>query len=159
MSDTALPHYEIKARLSDGLRVTVSNGRHEWYADEPIAKGGEESAPNPYELLLGSLAACTAVTLKLYTTQKGIPLEWVETTYEFDRVHADDCAECEQEGTGLIERIKSHVTIGGTFDDAQRNRLAQIVCRCPVHKTLAAGVRIFDDVAFADATLERSITD
>lgn len=150
MSDTTLPLYQIQASLSDGLRVTVTNGQHQWYADEPAEKAGAGSAPNPYELLLGSLAACTAITLKLYTAQKGIPLEWVQATYEFDRVHADDCAECEQEGSGLIERIRSRVTIGGSFDDAQRARLAQIVCRCPVHKTLAAGVRIFDDVEFAE---------
>jgi len=140
--------YHVNAVIRDGLRVEIDNGRHHWYADEPPEKSGTDTGPNPYELLLGSLAACTAVTLKLYTAQKGIALDWVRTVYEFDRVHADDCTECEEEGTGLIERIRSHITIGGTFNEAQRARLEQIVCRCPVHKTLTAGVRVFDEVEF-----------
>jgi len=150
MSENAHPLYHINAYMKDGVRVEIDNGRHHWFADEPPEKCGTDTGPNPYELLLGSLAACTAITLRLYAAQKGLPLAWVRTAYEFDRIHADDCAECEEEGTGLIERIKSHVTIGGTFDEAQRTRLAQIVGRCPVHKTLAAGLRVFDDVEFAE---------
>ncbi len=63
---------EITAELVAGTRVSLSNGRHEWLADEPLDKGGEDSGPSPYEMLLGSLAACTLITLVLYTRHKGI---------------------------------------------------------------------------------------
>ncbi len=141
----------ITAYLDEGTRVAVTNDRHEWFGDEPIADEGTDSAPTPYELLMGSLAACTALTLRLYARHKQVNLKWVRLEYNFDRVHAEDCAQCDDDATGLIERVQARVTLGGTFDDAQRKRLEQIVSRCPVHKTLAHGMKIFDTVEFADA--------
>ncbi len=140
----------ITASIGPGTTIAITNGRHSWKADEPLQEGGTDVGPTPYELLVGSLAACTAVTLRLYANHKGIPLDYVRAEYAFDRVHAEDCDECDKEREGLIERIRSRVTIGGRFDDAQRKRLEQIVSRCPVHKTLTQGTAIFDSVTFED---------
>ena len=138
----------ITAKLVSGTVVQLSNGRHEWAADEPLAVGGTDTGPNPYELLLGSLAACTCVTLALYCQHKGLPLKSVSTSYDISRVHADDCADCDEPQKGLIEQITSNVHIEGDFDESQRKRLAQIASRCPVHKTLAHGVQIKDNATF-----------
>ncbi len=143
--------HRISAYLDNGTRVAITNNRHTWYGDEPIADGGGDEGPTPYELLIGGLAACTALTLRLYARHKGINLAWVRMEYQFDRVHAQDCEQCEEEDAGLIERVQASVTLGGTFDDGERKRLEQIVGRCPVHKTLTHGIRIFDTVAFAEA--------
>lgn len=141
---------QLTAYLQQGTRVTISTERHTWYADEPGDIGGTDQGPTPYEMLIGGLAACTTLTIHLYAEHKGIALDWVRADYEFDRVHARDCEECEQEDTGMIERVRAHVTLGGTFSEAERQRLEQIVERCPVHKTLTHGIRIFDHVAFVD---------
>ena len=138
------------AKLQSGMAVRLSNGRHEWKADEPIDAGGTDTGPNPYELLLGSLAACTCVTIAWYCQFKKLPLESVSTTYDFDRVHVDDCKDCDIPDRGFIERITSNVHIDGNFDDAQRKRLAQIAERCPVHKTLAHGVEFEDNATFGN---------
>jgi putative redox protein len=140
----------ITANLTSGMAVRLSNGRHEWKADEPIDAGGTDTGPNPYELLLGSLAACTCVTIAWYCQFKKLPLESVRTTYDFDRVHVDDCKDCDIPDRGFIERITSNVHIEGNFDDAQRKRLAQIAERCPVHKTLAHGVEFEDNATFGN---------
>ncbi|MDX1403280.1 MAG: OsmC family protein [Woeseiaceae bacterium] len=140
---------QITAKLDQGLVVTLSNGRHQWTADEPLEAGGSDSGPNPYELLLGSLAACTCVTLAMYCRHKGLPLQSVSTRYEFSRVHADDCLDCDSPDQGLIEKISTNVEIKGDFDEAQKKRLAQIASRCPVHKTLANGVEFDDKATFA----------
>ena len=140
---------QITAKLDQGLVVTLSNGRHQWTADEPLEAGGSDSGPNPYELLLGSLAACTCVTLAMYCRHKGLPLQSVSTRYEFSRVHADDCLDCDSPDQGLIEKISTNVEIKGDFDEAQKKRLAQIASRCPVHKTLANGVEFDDNATFA----------
>ncbi len=138
----------ITAKLTSGMVVKLSNGRHEWAADEPLDAGGTDTGPNPYELLLGSLAACTCVTLAWYCRHKKIALESVSTTYDFSRVHADDCKDCDVPDRGFIEKITSNVHITGDFDEAQRKRLAQIAQRCPVHKTLAHGVAFEDHATF-----------
>ena len=138
----------ITAILTTGMVVHLSNGRHEWQADEPVDVGGTDTGPNPYELLLGSLAACTCVTIAWYCEFKKLPLESVATTYDFSRVHADDCKDCDIPDEGFIEKITSNVHIEGDFDVAQRKRLAQIAKRCPVHKTLAHGVAFEDNATF-----------
>lgn len=142
---------QVTAKLTSGMAVQLSNGRHQWKADEPIDAGGTDTGPNPYELLLGSLAACTCVTLAWYCQRKALQLKSITASYDFARVHADDCKDCDKPESGFIEKITSTVHIEGDFTDAQRQRLAQIVERCPVHKTLAQGVA-FEDKAIFDAT-------
>jgi putative redox protein len=130
--------------------VHLTNGRHKWQGDEPVSAGGTDTGPNPYELLLGSLAACTCVTIAWYCKHKNMTLKSVRASYDFDRVHADDCEDCDEPKKGLIEKITSNVHIEGDFDDAQRKRLAQIAQRCPVHKTLGQGVAFEDNATFGN---------
>ena len=139
---------QISAELESSTVVRLSNGRHDWTADEPIEAGGTDAGPNPYELLLGSLAACTCLTISMYCRHKAMTLHSIRASYEFSNVHADDCKDCDDSEKGYIERITSNIDIRGDFDDAQRKRLAQIVERCPVHKTLGRGIRFEDNTNF-----------
>lgn len=139
----------ITAELTSGTLVTISNGRHTWRADEPPEAGGSDTGPTPYELLVGALAACTLVTVALYCRHKDMPLKGISATYEHGRIHAKDCEDCGDAKTGFIDQITSRVRIAGSFDDAQRKRLEQIVGRCPVHKTLENPMRMIDSVEFA----------
>ena len=141
----------VSASLKSGTAVDIRSRRFLWRSDEPPPSGRTDSGPTPYEFLLGSLAACIAMTLRLYATHKDIPLTGVDVTLEFDRVHADDCADCDQRADGWVERVTSQVTIHGELTAAQRARLTQVAERCPVHKTLANGVQIADTVSFAAA--------
>ena len=138
----------ITGTLSSGMVVELTNGRHTWSADEPIEVRGTDTGPNPYELLLSSLAACTCITLAVYCRHKELALDSVTATYDLTRIHAKDCEDCDDPGTGFIEKIVSRVHISGDFDEAQRKRLAEISERCPVHKTLANGVVFSDDATF-----------
>ena len=141
---------QITAKLASGMAVQLSNGRHVWKADEPLEAGGTDTGPNPYELLLGSLAACTCVTISWYCQHKQLPLESVSTTYDFSRVHASDGKDCNIPEKGFIKKKTSNVHIEGDFEAAQKKRLAQIAQRCPVHKTLAHGVKFEDNASFSE---------
>jgi putative redox protein len=141
----------VTAELRDGTVAEIKARQFSWRADEPPAARGTDTGPTPYEMLLGSLAACTAITLRLYADHKGLALAGVDVALEFDRVHADDCEDCDERADGFIERVVSRVTLHGNFDDAQKRRLAQVAERCPVHKTLAKGVHISDNVEFESA--------
>jgi len=133
---------EISAELTQGTRVTLSNGRHTWTADEPLDKGGADEGPSAYEHLLGALAACTLATLALYCRHKGIELGGVSARYEHEKVPAPAGQK------GLVDRLTSYVTITGEYDEATRERLSQIVGRCPVHKTLQSVAQLTDEVVF-----------
>ena len=140
----------ITAELTEGYAVSLSTSSgHTWAADEPTEVGGTDIGPNPYELLLGALAACTSITVSMYAQRKGWPLEGIEVSYEHDRIHVDDCADCEEHHRGYIDRIVSEITIRGDLDESQRKRLAQVAASCPVHKTLDKGVHLVDHVNFA----------
>ncbi len=138
----------VTAVLREGTQVDIRARTFSWRGDEPLAAGGTDVGPTPYEILLGGLAACIAITLRLYANHKEIALAEVGVTLEFDRVHADDCVDCDERVDGWLDRIQSHVTIRGSFDEPQRARLTQVAQRCPVHKTLANGVHMVDTVTF-----------
>jgi len=123
---------EISAKLgaSDFL-MELTNDTHHWQADEPTEIGGSNQGPNPYELLLSSLSACSAITMKMYANRKEWPLEGVEI--KCDLVKTDQ---------GSPSWIMRKIQIFGVLDEDQKARLIQIADLCPVHKMLSSGVKI-----------------
>ena len=136
----------ITADLVDGFSVTISNDRHRWVADEPRDLGGTDTGPTPYEMLLGSLAACTSITLSMYAQRKGIVLDSISTRYHYERIHADDCASCDDDLTGWLDHVTSEIFLDGRFSEEEAERMGQIAQRCPVHKTLANGITFTERV-------------
>ena len=136
----------ITADLIDGFRVDITNGRHHWPADEPLSVGGTDAGPSPYDLLLGAVAACTAITISMYAQRKGLALDSVSARYSYDRMHSDDCVDCPDDLDAWLHQVRSQVFIEGRFDEHQRRRLEEIAARCPVHRTLSEGVRFVDEV-------------
>jgi putative redox protein len=119
----------------------ISIGRHRLLADEPVRAGGLDSGPNPYDLLLAGLGACTSMTLRLYAERKSLPLDRVSVRLSHSKVHAADCEACETK-EGMIDRIERVVTFEGKLDDDQRARLLEIADKCPVHRTLSSEIEI-----------------
>ena len=140
---------DLKVEPGVEFRVELRAGDHLWGADEPTDLGGGDTGPNPYELLLSSVAACTCITVSMYCRRKGWNLHSVSARYTHDRVHARDCEDCEAEASGYIDRVRSEIFIEGDFDAEQRDRLTDIARRCPVHKTLARGVSFTTEAVFA----------
>ena len=140
----------VTVRSGPGLRQEIQAGPPVLVADEPVAAGGTGTGPDPYMLLMAALGACTSMTLRLYAGRKGWPLREVVVELDFARTYAEDCADCENPGA-LVERITRRITLSGALDPAQVARLGEIARKCPVHKTLAAGVRVEDEIAVATA--------
>ena len=125
------------------FQQTVRAGNHRFAADEPLAMGGDDSGPSPYDLLLAALGACTAMTLRLYAERKGIALDRVAVGLAHDRIHAEDCAACETE-QGMVDRINRSIHLEGQFDEAERARLLEIADKCPVHRLLTSAEVLID---------------
>jgi putative redox protein len=108
---------------------------HRLVADEPVVHGGEDSGPTPYDFLSVALGACTTMTLRMYAERKGLALERTTVRVQHDKVHADDCTECEGRD-GRVDRFERELTLEGALDEATRKRLREIADKCPVHRTL-----------------------
>ena len=126
----------IVASTGAGLfEQVLLDGRHTLQADEPVSAGGGDRGPGPYELLLMALGSCTSMTVNLYAARKKWPLEQAVVRLKHSRVHAEDCADCEN-SKSMIERVDKSVELIGSLDETQRTRLLQIADQCPVHRTL-----------------------
>jgi putative redox protein len=124
-----------------GFRTDVQAGPHAFVADEPIALGGSGLGPTPYELLLGALSSCMAMTLRMYADRKQWPLQSVTVQLRTDRAHQQDCERCDTADVGP-PRIARRIELAGPLSDEQRKRLLQIADRCPVKQTLERGLRV-----------------
>jgi putative redox protein len=119
----------------------ILSGPHRFLADEPVKVGGLDSGPGPYDLLLAGLGACTSMTLRLYADGKKLPLKRVSVRLTHNKIHAEDCLNCETK-EGMVDRIDRGITFEGALDAEQRKRLLEIADKCPVHRTLKSEIDI-----------------
>jgi putative redox protein len=81
------------------------------------------------------------MTIRMYADRKKWPLENVAVRLSHEKIHADDCADCEATN-GKIDVISQEIELSGDLSEEQRTRLMEIADRCPVHKTLHSEVKI-----------------
>jgi uncharacterized OsmC-like protein/alpha/beta superfamily hydrolase len=124
-----------------GFRTEIFANGFPLVADEPVAYGGGDEGPSPYEYLLAALGACTAMTLQMYARRKKWPLVEAVVRLSHDKIHAADCRDCEETGS-RIDRFLREIELTGELDETQRRRLLEIAEECPVHRTLNGEMRI-----------------
>jgi len=128
------------------FQQAIAAGPHRLYADEPADFGGGDTGPGPYDLLTAALGACTAMTIRMYARQKQWPLARVRVSLEHDKIHAQDCADCETKA-GKVDRIERRIRLDGELDEAQRAKLMEIADKCPVHRTLHSEIVVVTEPA------------
>ena len=136
-----VPPWVSASIAAGGFRTSIRTRTHSFVADEPADAGGSDAGPTPYELLLGALASCTAMTVRMYADRKQWLLSDVVVRIRPVRSHAVDCANCETKEVG-VGRLEREVELLGELTDEQRTRLLYIADRCPVKQTLERGLRV-----------------
>jgi len=119
----------------DNFTTYIQTKKHALIADEPASVNGDDFGPSPYEYLNAALAACTAMTLKLYAERKKWDLQEVFVYLSHSKKHSDEL-EVDLEKPGYLDYISKRLKLIGDLDDVQQHRLKEIASRCPVHKTL-----------------------
>lgn len=94
--------------------------------DEPTEAGGQDRGMKPGELLAGSLASCTVITLRMYANRKGWPLDSAVA-------HVDYTHDPVSQRTQFVMKL----ILTGDLDSEQRARLLEIADRCPIHRALS----------------------
>ena len=116
----------LDATLGARYDTSMTARTHTFTADEPAEVGGADTAPTPVELLMGSLASCTAITLRMYAQRKAWPLEGVDVRVQYT--------------AKPTASFVKHITMRGHLDDRQKARMLEIAELCPVAKLLRSGV-------------------
>lgn len=120
-------------RLGETYKHRVSVRTHEITADEPQDHGGDDTGPNPQELLAASLASCTAITIEMYAKRKGWNIGEVSVEVDYEPAQR-----------GSPTRFGMVIQLPKELPDDQRQKLTQIAAKCPVHRTLEGEV-MFDE--------------
>jgi putative redox protein len=110
-------------------QTIIKSGNHSIIADEPLDDGGADTGMSPYNLLMASLASCTAITLRMYINRKMWVIEEITVNLEMYRTE-----------TGIF--IESKLTFKGEVTDEQKKRLITIADACPIHKILVGNIVI-----------------
>ena len=118
----------------------VIDGRHHLTTDEPVAVGGEGTAPAPHELLVAALASCVSTVLVMYARTKEWDLGEVSVGVDYDH-HTTP------------RRADITITVSGELTPEQLVRLEKVASSCPVRRSIEAGIEFSEriDVALPGA--------
>ena len=140
----------VIASSSTNLQVSISAGRHQFVADEPLGVG-DDTGPNPYQLLLSALGACKVMTVQMYARRKQWPLEGVQVSLSTHKVYSRDCEDCESDPDAKVDVIECQINFQGDLTTEQIQRLTDISERCPVHRSLVSETKIRTTLAASEA--------
>ncbi|HEY9784562.1 MAG TPA: OsmC family protein [Candidatus Obscuribacterales bacterium] len=126
-----MPQVQVKASAKTAFKQEIKANGHTFVSDAPASAGGSAVGPEPHELLLGALGACTSITLQMYAQRKGWDLKDVTVTVTEERI--DDP---EHPGRA-ISKISREIAVDGELTAEQVDVLKGIADKCPIHKLLS----------------------
>jgi putative redox protein len=128
-------------------QCTIEWRNGKFFADEPVKSGGQDTGPDPYTLLLSSLASCTLVTLRMYIDRK-----------EWDIPHIAVKANMYQtiKDGKTITVLDRDLNFLQPVTDEQRERLTDIAKACPVSKILQGDILV-RTYAYNDSETEKQL--
>lgn len=141
-----LVHNSLQARNEKGVRTVVTTARGLGLAtDEPVARGGTDTAPTPLETVVGALCGCSAVTFERAARELSFSYDGIE----FDAAFTIDIRGLLGEAPVRphFQTVQVQARVRTTESD---DRLATVVevteRRCPVRNLLVdAGVALSID--------------
>ncbi|MGO8906697.1 MAG: OsmC family protein [Solirubrobacteraceae bacterium] len=114
------------ARREGGtFRHIVQVREHQLTVDEPLDAGGQDTGPDPQELLAVSLASCTAITMEMYAERKGWDIGHVEVDVQYTAAER-----------GCPTKFEMVMRLADDVPEEQVERLRVIAAKCPVHRVL-----------------------
>lgn len=120
----------VSSVAQERYQQSIEVGPHSFIVDEAA---GNDRGPDPYELLLAALGACTSMTIRLYAEQKKMKLDDVSVRLTYNRDHVKDCEDCTNR---RVHRFELKISLTGDLSEDDKARLLEIAERCPVHRTL-----------------------
>ncbi len=108
-----------------------TDGGFTFRADEPESVGGANTGPDPFSHLYASIASCILITVRMYAQRKQWPLEDATIRVYPGRREAY-----------VLKDLEYDLELSGSLTADQWARLQEVAHRCPVHRSVEAGVQI-----------------
>jgi len=146
----------MQYKLENPVHGTISTEKYqctiEWrngkfIADEPVISGGNDTGPDPYTLLLSSLASCTLVTMRMYIDRKGWTIPEIAVNVNMYKETKDE------KTTTIVDR---DIIFLNPVEEEQKTRLIEIAKQCPISKILEGDIKV-RTFLFKDSETEKKI--
>lgn len=118
---------------TEKYRCSIEWRNGKFIADEPESSGGLDTGPDPYTLLLSSVASCALVTMRMYIDRKNwdVPLITVNANLYQETVNET-----------LTTTIDRDIIFGDSVTNEQKVRLMEIANLCPISKILENDIKL-----------------
>lgn len=143
---------QASIRLDEGFKTFIAAGSHTLIVDEPVNDGGTDAGPSAKEMLVGSLGACVAVTVKMYAQRKGWNLDGIEIAVNMEKIKAADYP-AYSGSEEFVNEFRLKIAFKGDLTEQQRARLLEIAGKCPVHRILLQPNFIIDELIPSEDSL------
>ena len=118
---------EIIVTLTGGSRVDAQVGRHTIHTDQPINNGGDDTAPSPFDLFVGSMGACAGIFIQGFCAQRSIPTEGIRI---IERPHFD--------AARVLVSVDFEIQLPPGFPERYRTAVVRVAEECSVKKAISA---------------------
>lgn len=118
---------EMQINFPGGKRVTSEYKGFTLATDQPKDEGGDNSAPEPFDLFLSSMGTCAGVYILYFCESRNIPTEGISMILRFEK----------NEKTNLLEKIMMDIHLPPHFPDKYRKAVIRAAGMCTVKRTLA----------------------
>ena len=115
---------EMIVNFPGGKKVDVSFNGMTVKTDQPVAGGGEGSAPSPFDLFLSSMGACAGIYVIGFCQQRGLSTEGIQIV---QRIHRS-------RQTGMVETIDFEIQAPPSFPEKYLPSLIRSAELCAVKK-------------------------
>ncbi len=130
---------QVKGAAGTAYKQEIKAGTHTLTADAPKEFGGADVGPEPHELLLSALGACTSITIQMYAQRKGWDVKNISVKLKEETIEDPDNA-------GKISKITREIDLEGDLTQEQIDSLKAIADKCPIHKLLSGPKQILTNV-------------
>ncbi|ACL67538.1 OsmC family protein [Anaeromyxobacter dehalogenans 2CP-1] len=111
-----------------GKRVDTTIGNHVIRTDQPVASGGEDSAPSPFNLFMAAIGTCAGIYVLGFCQKRELPTDGIRLR---QRAHFDP-------ETGVLARVELDIEVPPTFPEKYREALVRVADQCAVKKAIQA---------------------
>lgn len=117
---------EMRVIFPGGKRVSSIYKGFTVDTDQPKSEGGDDSAPEPYDLFLSSIGTCAGVYIVYFCESRDIPTDDINMTLRFDR----------NEKSHLMEKIAIDINLPPDFPHKYRKAVIRAAQMCTVKRNL-----------------------